>query len=121
MGERRRQLMAINDQMNDKIIKIMGAVCGRTLFLLIAGVMAMQGALAQEITTPTSQATVRLEAAQQRKEGDLFFADGKVEIQYKNLKLRADHMQYNAKTSMAVANGNVQLDVETQHLEADSA
>jgi len=121
MGERRRQLMAINDQMNDKIIKIMGAVCERTLFLLIASAMAMQGALAQEITTPTSQATVRLEAEQQRKEGDLFFADGKVEIQYKNLKLRADHVQYNAKTYMAVANGNVQLDVETQHLEADSA
>jgi LPS-assembly protein len=117
--------MAINDQINDKIIdkiiKIIGAVCRRTLFLLIAGIVAMQGALAQEIATPTSQATVRLEADQQRKEGDLFFADGKVEIQYKNFKLRADHVQYNARTYMTVANGNVQLDVETQHLEADSA
>jgi LPS-assembly protein len=101
--------------------KIIGAVCARTLVLLIAGVVATQFALAQEIVAPSSQATVRLEAEQQRKEGDLFFADGKVEIQYKNLKLRADHMQYNAKTYMAVANGNVQLDVETQHLEADSA
>jgi len=55
------------------------------------------------------------------REGDLFFADGKVEIHYRNLLLRADHVQYNAKTYMAAARGNVTLDVETQHLSADSA
>ncbi len=63
---------------------------------------------------------MRLEAEQQRKEGDIYFADGKVEIQYKNLRLRADHVQYNTKTYLATATGNVQLDVDTQHLTADS-
>jgi LPS-assembly protein len=100
--------------------KIIGAACGRTLCLLVAGIWAAQGVAAQDIIPPSSQATVRLEAEQQRKEGDTFFADGKVEIQYKNLKLHADHIQYNAKTYMVAARGNVQLDVDTQHLTADS-
>jgi LPS-assembly protein len=64
---------------------------------------------------------VRLEAEQQRKEGDLFFADGKVEILYRNYLLRADHVQYNVKTYAAAARGHVQLDVDTQHIAADSA
>lgn len=64
---------------------------------------------------------MRLEAEQQRKEGDFYFADGKVEIQYKNLRLRAEHVQYNTKTYQAAARGHVQLDVETQHITADSA
>ena len=96
------------------------AAWGRVLCLLIAGFAAARGASAQQIIPPSGQTTVRLEAEQQRKEGDLFFADGKVEIQYKNLKLHADHVQYNAKTYMAVAHGNVQLEVDTQHLTADS-
>ena len=32
-------------------------------------------------------------------------------------RLRADHVQYNAKTYVAAARGNVQLDVDTQHLD----
>ena len=64
---------------------------------------------------------MRLEAEQQRKEGDVFFADGNVEIHYRNFRLRADHVQYNAKTYVVMARGNVQLDVDTQHLTADSA
>ena len=63
---------------------------------------------------------MRLEAEQQRKEGDSFFADGNVEIQYKNLRMRADHVQYNAKTFLVTANGNIKFDVDTQHLTADS-
>ncbi len=90
------------------------------LFLLIACAGAAHAAAAQEKIAPAGGTTVRLEAEQQRKEGDVFFADGKVEIQYKNLKLRADHVQYNSKTYLAVAQGNVQLDVDTQHLTADS-
>ena len=101
--------------------KIGGAFWQRALCVLIVSTAAVCGASAQEIISPSIQATVRLEAEQQRKEGDLFFADGKVEIQYRNLLLRADHVQYNAKTYMAMAHGNVSLDVDTQHLTADSA
>ena len=63
---------------------------------------------------------MRLEADQQRKEGDLYLADGQVDIRYKNLRLRADHAQYNTKTFMATASGHVLFDVDTQHLTADS-
>jgi LPS-assembly protein len=96
---------------------------GRALLALIAGLLALRGAAAQEIIPPSSagQASVRLEAEQQRKEGDLYFADGKVEIQYKGLRLRADHVQYNTKTFQATAHGHVLFDMDTQHLTADSA
>src|SRR5579872_4218548 len=99
--------------------KIIGAVWVRALGVLITGVSVACLAFAQ--ISPSSQSTVRLEAEQQRKEGDVFFADGKVEIEYKNLKLSADHVQYNDKSYTAAAQGNVRLDVETQHLIADSA
>jgi LPS-assembly protein len=96
---------------------------GRVLLVFIVSLFGLRGAGAQEIITPSSsgEASVRLEAEQQRKEGDLYFADGKVEIQYKNLRLRADHVQYNTKTYMATANGHVLFDVDTQHLTAESA
>jgi LPS-assembly protein len=95
----------------------------RVLLALIVSLSALRGVAAQEIIPPSSsgEASVRLEAEQQRKEGDLYFADGKVEIQYKNLRLRADHVQYNTKTYMATANGHVLFDVDTQHLAAESA
>ncbi len=101
-----------------------GVACrGRVLLALIASLFALHGATAQEIIPPSSsgQASVRLEADQQRKEGDLYFADGKVEIQYRNLRLRADHVQYDTKTYKATARGHVLFDVDTQHLTADSA
>jgi LPS-assembly protein len=101
-----------------------GVVCrGRILLAFFAILFAFRGAAAQEIIPPSSsgQASVRLEAEQQRKEGDFYFADGKVEIQYKDLRLRADHVKYNTKTYMATATGHVLFDVDTQHLTADSA
>src|SRR5437879_3127540 len=96
----------------------------RVLSVLIAGAMAACGVAAQVATrrppATSGEATVRLEAEQQRKEGDIFFADGKVEILYRNYRLRADHVQYNAKTYEAAVRGHVQLDVDTQPLAADS-
>src|SRR5260370_14423210 len=99
---------------------------GRVLLGLAAALFALRGAAAQEIIPLSSsgqsgQASVRLEADQQRKEGDLYFADGKVEIQYKNLRLRADHVQYNTKTFQATAHGHVLFHMDTQHLTAESA
>jgi LPS-assembly protein len=101
--------------------KIIGVFSARVLCMLLALAGATSTAVAQVTAKPSGEASVRLEAEQQRKEGDLFFADGKVEILYRNYRLRADRVQYNAKTYAAVANGHVQLDVDTQHLEADSA
>src|ERR1700722_6409029 len=93
------------------------------LLALTFTLLAIRGAAAQEIvpSSPEATANVRLEADQQRKEGDIYFADGKVEIQYRNLRLRADHVQYNTKTYKATATGHVLFDADTQHLTADSA
>src|SRR5665213_451398 len=94
----------------------------RVLLALAACLIAYTAAGAQENIPPATfaPADVRLEADQQRKEGDLYFADGHVEIQYKNLHLRADHLEYNTKTYLATARDHVQLDVDTQHLTADA-
>jgi LPS-assembly protein len=105
------------------IHKFGGAYRVRVLLALAAGIFALHGASAQEIAPASSsnQPSVRLEAAQQRKEGDIYYADGQVEIQYGNFRLRADHVQYNSKTYQASANGHVLFDVDTQHFTAESA
>ena len=76
--------------------KMTRAFSAQALRILLAGAVAVFGVAAQVAVprTPASsaEATVRLEAEQQRKEGDIFFADGKVEILYRNYRLRADHV-----------------------------
>ncbi len=105
------------------IQKFGGAYQGSALFILAACLLPLHGAAAQKINALSSSdlTSVRLEAEQQRKEGDIYFADGKVEIQYKNFRLRADHVQYDTKTYKVTASGHVLFDVDTQHLTADSA
>ena len=60
-------------------------------------------------------------AGPQRHQGDLFIADDNVEIRYAEQRLRADHVEYNDKTSEALARGHVEYDYQNQHLEADEA
>ncbi len=98
-----------------------GVVLARILCVLLTCGVGARAAQAQRVPPGPGDATARLEAEQQRKEGDVFYADGKVEIYYDAMVLRADHVQYNAKTNVARAQGHVQLDVNTQHLLADSA
>ncbi len=62
-----------------------------------------------------------LEADQQRQSGRTFYADGHVDVRYENLRLRADHVEYNEEAQVVMARGNVQLDYLTQHVEADDA
>ena len=97
----------------------------RALLVLALGALLVRAAGAQQIAPSTPSAsglsTVRLEAEQQRKEGDTYYADGNVEIQYKNYRLRADHVEYNTTTYNVAAQGHVLFDVDTQHLTADSA
>lgn len=57
----------------------------------------------------------------QQRRGDLFLADGSVEIRYGGLVLHADHVEYNTTTYEAAARGHVQLDFENQHVEGDEA
>jgi LPS-assembly protein len=57
----------------------------------------------------------------QQKRGDLFIADGDVDIHYGEQRLRADHVEYNDATSDSLARGHVQFDYNGEHLEADEA
>lgn len=63
----------------------------------------------------------QLEANQQRKVGQVYFADGNVEIRYRGTRLQADHAEYNASTDDVVLTGHVQFDYLTEHLKADRA
>ena len=66
-------------------------------------------------------AEAMLEAKQQRQVGQIYYADGDVDVRYQNTRLRADHVEYNEDTHVVIARGHVQLDYLTQHLEATDA
>ena len=66
-----------------------------------------------------SRGLVTLEADQQRKEGNIYYADGDVDVVYQNMRLRADHAEYNDETRITSVRGHVQFDYESQHFEAD--
>jgi LPS-assembly protein len=57
----------------------------------------------------------------QTRRGDVYIADGDVDIHYAASHLRADHVEYNNKTSDSSARGHVQFDFANQHIEADEA
>jgi LPS-assembly protein len=57
----------------------------------------------------------------QRRQGDLYIADGNVVVIYGEARLTADHVEYNDATSEVAASGHVHYDFENQHLEADDA
>lgn len=79
-------------------------------------------AWAQQIQRPSGKGVVAdLEAKTQSRKGDLTTANGDVDIHYADTRLRADHVEYNDKTSEAVATGHVQLDYGSEHLEASEA
>jgi LPS-assembly protein len=84
-------------------------------------------ALVAQATNPFSRLSqtggeVTLEADHQGGErGKMYYADGNVDIRYQNLRLRADHVQWNQQTDVVTARGHVQLDYMTQHVEADEA
>lgn len=78
-------------------------------------------AAAAQVRVPTRGGVVELEAKQQRREGRVFYADGDVDIRYQNLRLRADHVEYNSETGEAAARGNVRFELDSQYLEAAEA
>ena len=57
----------------------------------------------------------------QRRQGDLYVADGDVVVRYGDARLTADHVEYNDATSEVAASGHVHYDFENQHLEAEDA
>ncbi len=93
----------------------------RALGIICLLLTSFAGGAAAQVRLPAGRGILELEARQQRKEGDVFFADGDVDIRFQNLRLRADHVEYNTLTSVAFASGHIQFDFNTQHLDADEA
>ncbi|MDE3110672.1 MAG: LPS-assembly protein LptD, partial [Acidobacteriota bacterium] len=62
-----------------------------------------------------------LQADQQRLADKIYYADGNVDVVYQDARLRADHVEYNTETQEVSARGHVQLDYQSQHVEAADA
>ena len=93
---------------------------------IVVGVLGWQitgSARAQQAPRRTTKGDViaELEAKIQKQKGDVWTADGDVNIRYGDTRLRADHVEYNDKTNEAVATGHVLLDYGSEHLEATEA
>ena len=89
------------------------------LFLSLLG-GALSPLHAQQIRLPAGKGGVAdLSSKQQRRQGDVYMADGDVDLRYGDSRLQADHLEYNDKTSETIARGHVIYDYENQHLEAD--
>lgn len=88
----------------------------RFLLLLLACVALPAGAA--QVRLPAGRGIVELSAEKQGRQGDIYFADGDVDIRYQTLRLRADHVEYNTATGEATLRGNVRMDLENQHIEA---
>src|SRR5665213_2453140 len=96
-------------------------------FLLLFFVLAVHDPLLAQsspqipLKLPSTGGEASLEADQQRQVGKVFYADGHVDLQYEDARLRADHVQYDSDTQAVIARDNVQLDYLTQHVEASDA
>jgi len=94
----------------------------RSFYLLLCLVLPLTPAsLAQQIRLPSPDgaiAEISSKGAQSRQ-GDVYFAEDDVDIHYGDMRLRADHVEYNSVSSEAVARGHVIFDYDTQHLEGD--
>lgn len=85
--------------------------------------MAIGGTRAQQVRSPSRKAPIAeiSSSGPQRHQGDLYIADGNVKVLYGDSTLRADHVEYNEKTTEAVARGHVTYDFAQEHIEADEA
>src|SRR5271155_3143414 len=88
------------------------------LYVVLVVAMAAPAAMAQS-RLPAGAGTAELEANQQRKVGQVYYADGNVEIRFHGTRLVADHAEYHSDTDQAILTGHVQYDFGTQHLKAD--
>ena len=95
----------------------------RRIHLLPALLLAFLGAAtaAAQTQITTGEGIAQLEAKQQRHEGQIYYADGDVEIHYKDMVLKADHVEFNGTTYQAVARDHVHFEYNSMQLEADRA
>ncbi len=97
------------------------ACCVLALLLLFA----VPAAHAQCETPTRSELHIRngvavISACEQKKQGDLYSADGNVEITQQNQRLRANHVDYNSATGDVTLTGDVKFDYGNQHITAQT-
>lgn len=99
------------------------AATQRTLLLALFPSMLLIPAYGQQFPSkPPRGAIAEITASgPQRRQGPLYIADENVDIRYLEMRLQADHVEYNADTYQALARGHVVFDFENQHLEGDEA
>ena len=92
-----------------------------SVFLCVALLASVAAAQQARLPFKTGGVAELSSSGPQSRQGDLYIADGSVDIRYGDSRLQADHVEYNEKTSEALARGHVQFDFENQHMDADEA
>ena len=95
----------------------------RWTLLLSAVLLAVSAAITAtaQVQLGAGEGVAQLEAKQQRREGQIFYADGDVEIRYQQLRIRADHVEYDTSSFQVIARGHVQFDYDSLQLQAERA
>jgi LPS-assembly protein len=91
------------------------------LFVFVHPPAAAAGPQQPRLPAAKGQLAELSSSGPQRRQGDLYIADGDVVVRYGDSRLTADHVEYNDATSDVTATGHVHYDFENQHLEADDA
>jgi len=94
-----------------------------TVLLFFLPGSAANVTLAQQIRLPSGKGGIVeiYSRGPQQKRGDLFLVDDEVDIRYGDVRLQADHVEYNTKTTESLARGHVRFDYNNEHLEGDEA
>ncbi|HVM75875.1 MAG TPA: putative LPS assembly protein LptD [Candidatus Saccharimonadales bacterium] len=108
--------------MNRNLSKSNPGKLKRVLFAPLLAIFALP-AFPQEFPSKPPRGAIAEIAASgpQRREGPVYIADKDVDIRYLDMRLQADHVEYNTDTYMAKARGHIIFDYENQHLEGDEA
>src|SRR5438046_4168580 len=116
------RMLRVNRHSHAQVLPALRPFLFLAALLLALAVPPPRMASAPQTRFPSGKGGVaNLEAKTQSRKGDVTTAEGDVDIQYADTRLRADHVEYNSKTYEATATGHVQLDYGNEHLEADEA
>src|SRR6266566_2331316 len=116
------RMLRVNRHPHAQVLSALRPFLFLAALLLPLAVPPPRIACAQQPRFPSGKSGVaNLEAKMQSRKGDVTTAEGDVDIQYADTRLRADHVEYNSKTYEATATGHVQLDYGNEHLEANEA
>ncbi len=116
------RMLRVNRHSHAQVLPALRPLLFLAALLLALAVPPSRIASAQQTRFPSDKGGVaNLEAKTQSRKGDVTTAEGDVDIQYADTRLRADHVEYNSKTYEATATGHVQLDYGNEHLEAAEA